>query len=157
MISIYKWQIDLLFRNPRVRQGLVQTLSAVPRHADGIDLTLAYRCTHFARCYGLNRFLVLLLLRFAAEAGLPIRELPSTGVYSVAGLGHRCGNPWACHGQPHDVQFFSFPNCAMPRNPPHQRQDFDALVLRLGVKPPPPFSGAVPLLITRQILPYHAP
>lgn len=155
--QIHKKQIDLLYQNPRIRPGLMSNLEEATQHAADLDLTLAYPCTHFGRSYGLNRFLVLLLLRYAVAAGLPIRETPSTGLHSIS-AGHSCGNPWTCHGLPHQARLLAYPACAAPpTGPVGPSQDFDVLVLRLGVRPPAPFSGTVPLLITRQILPYHAP
>ncbi len=78
---------------------VVKTLAANPH-----PVLHVHSCTHFARCYGLNHFLLLLLARVATMGNLISGPhlRPQHGVAAVAG--HGCaGNPWACHGASHTV------------------------------------------------------
>ena len=153
---VYLDQVPKLLSDARVETALDAALS----HSKGLEITLAYPCDHFSRCYGLNRLLVLLILEYADRKGLAIRELASTGLDSVTrkNYGHRCANSAAaCHGEKHEVRFLAFPSCVSGKTGLATTAPtvFDAVILRLGVTPPPPFAGS-PLLFTRQILPYHA-
>jgi hypothetical protein len=154
--KLYLDQVSELLKDAGVKTALDKALS----HSSGMEITLAYPCDHFSRCYGLNRLLVLLILEYADGKGLAIRELASTGLDSVTRMnyGHRCANSAAaCHGEKHEVRFLAFPSCVSGKTGLATTAPtvFDAVILRLGVTPPPPFAGS-PLLFTRQILPYHA-
>jgi hypothetical protein len=150
--QIHLQQVQQILPDPAVTQALQTVLE----HAKGLEVDLAYPCSHFSRCYGLNRFLTLLLLEYAREK-LAIKGIPAMGVFSVSGVHHPCVNlPWQCHGQEHKVELQPAPTCAQkPTALPTQSRNYDAVVLRLGVDPPKPFYQNSPLLITRQILPYH--
>ena len=154
-------EVRKLFNNPLTRTAVEITLDKLLQHANGFQIVLAYPCDHFSRCYGLNRFLCLLILEYAARERLRITAMPATGTFSVvAAKGmHTCGNAASCHGQEHEVLFQDYRWCG--GNPSGTAQGspetFDVVILRIGVTPPKPFTGRFSLLVTRQILPYHAP
>ncbi|MGA2600845.1 MAG: FAD-dependent oxidoreductase, partial [Bryobacteraceae bacterium] len=152
--KVYLDQVTELLKDAGVEKALDDALLNSKAFK---KITLAYPCDHFSRCYGLNRLLVLLIIKHAAAKGLvAFEDLASTGVKSVIGVSHACSkSAAACHGQEHEVSFEAFPLCASPAGAATKTEIFDAVILRLGVTPPAPFAGS-PLLFTRQILPYHA-
>jgi hypothetical protein len=156
--QVYQIAVDHLFLN--FRHELFAALDKLALRAKDLEVNLAHGCDHFTRCYGLNRFLVLLFLRYAFEARLSIRALPREAALSVTGTRHLCANASAaqCHGQEHEVQFQTAASCGqrLPNTSNGRVEKYDAVVLRIGVLPPRPFSGTVPMLLSRQLLPYHA-
>jgi len=157
--EVYRSQVQRLITNPATAPAIYNVLHGVLSHSQNLEVVLAYPCDHFSSCYGLNRLLTLLILEHARLTGLPISEGAGSSVFSVQGM-HTppCANRANdCHGEEHEVRLQPQPFCADdPTGSPDSPQVFDAVVLRLGVNPPPPFTGTYPLLITRQILPYHA-
>jgi hypothetical protein len=156
--QVHKYQVHQVLADPATAAGVSQALQAALKHSQGLEILLAYPCDHFSRCYGLNRFMTLLILEYAQANGIQIAQMPWTGVGSVIGVGHTCANQARyCHGRQHEVKLQSAPTCATnPTGKPVITKDFQAVILRLGVNAPAPFSNNSPLLITRQILPYHA-
>jgi hypothetical protein len=140
---------------------LFAALTPSPPH-----LTFTYSCDHFSCFYALNRFLVLVLLKYLAEMRNPERKSfadriawhQDTGVRSVAGVHHACaGNARACHGQEHDVVFINR-LCDGRTVPPATAPlpgVFDVLVLRHGVELA--FSSLPLVNRPRQVLPYDLP
>jgi hypothetical protein len=133
--------------------GAVHTLLSAIRY----PVLLVYPCTHFARCYGLNHFLVLLLEAVASKdtgsAGPKI--LHQRGISSVTG--HACArSPWACHGVSHTVDLESFPLCYGLPQAPAGAETAHVVVIRHGIAPHPAFIG-MPMAFARQVMPYHLP
>ena len=128
------------------------------------DITLAYPCTHFSRCYGLNRFLVLLLKEYleSVHPGRIVFQEKRKVADIVAKHTPSCHNsPRDCHGEDHTVQFCDAPDCEMPSSGTPTvtfSQDFNVIILRHGVSPPTTLSympSGTLLPFPRQILPYH--
>jgi len=153
----HQLQVRRMFTDPSISGPLQSALHHVLAHAKGMEIVLAHPCDHFSRCYGLNRFLCLLILEYASMARLAISAMPGTGMLAVNPVGHSCTGARPCHGLEHRVLFQAY-SCA--RNPSGTVQGsprtFDAVILRMGVTPPKPFTGRFQLLVTRQILPYYA-
>jgi hypothetical protein len=156
--QVHNYQVQQVLTDPATAPGVSQALDGALQHAQGLEILLAHPCDHFSRCYALNRFLTLLVLAHAQANAIPIVRVPWTGVGSVIGIGHTCANnPGYCHGKQHKVQLQSAPTCKTgPTGTPIVTSDFQVVILRLGVNAPAPFANNSPLLITRQILPYHA-
>ncbi len=129
-------------------------ISSMPR------ITLAYPCFHFGKCYGLNRFLVLLLTRYLARHHPSMILLrPNTHVVEIIGLGgHICAlQPQQCHGEPHAVTF-AFKDChgrGLTAQSDPDGRDYHAIIIRHGVTPA--VSTLPPVSRSRQMLPYHIP
>jgi hypothetical protein len=120
-------------------------------------LLQVYSCTHFARCYGLNHFLVLLLAKVASISNLASgpRLRSQCGVMAV--LGHGCaGNPWTCHGANHTVNLQDRPLCFGPQGGVAGQENVRVLVIRHGIAPHPAFFNT-PMAFSRQVMPYHLP
>jgi hypothetical protein len=121
------------------------------------SLLNVHPCTHFARCYGLNHFLVLLLAKVATIDKLACgpRVRPQSGVANVAG--HGCaGNPWTCHGVNHTVDLVDRPMCFGPPAGAAGQENAHVIVIRHGISPHPAFFGT-PMAFARQVMPYHLP
>lgn len=103
-------------------QGVVDELAAGPLWGDisgrlrvilsraqfKFNVELAHSCTHFSKCYGLNRFLVLLLLKYFQEEHsgyTPLRQ--NRKIKEISGVGpHVCRlRPKLCLGEAHQVTF----------------------------------------------------
>ena len=132
------------------------------------DVALAYPCDHFSRCYGLNRFLTLLLDeylrdRLRRESVWYVHSkkylLPATRIENVRGTGHRCARkPYQCHGLDHEVTFRVANDCFSSPLPPNKiLGTYNVIIIRHG--PTPPLTGLVhggmPISFPRQVLPYH--
>ncbi len=79
---------------------------------DATHAELIHPCTHFTKCYALNRFIVLLLASHIAE--LHHFGAIKTGyvVTNISGQGHICERkPRACFDRPHKVEM-GLANCA---------------------------------------------
>jgi hypothetical protein len=116
-----------------------------------------HSCTHFARCYGLNHFLVLLLAQVAKIRNLANgpRIRPQQGVATVSG--HGCaGNPWTCHGVNHTVHLQHRPQCFGAPGGAAGHENAHVVVIRHGIAPLPAFFS-MPMAFARQVMPYHLP
>lgn len=158
--------IDELWNNSSLQRQVAQALDNLIRQDvldKRIEVTLVHRCDHFSNCYGLNRFLVLLLDKHL-RVKYGIHSLrPHTVVTEVSGTGHTCGNvPTACHGRKHEVTFGQS-YCWTRRNheKPAGKDYFEVVIIRHGIDPPTftLTSRSTPVKRQsnpRQILPYHA-
>ncbi|MGO9598186.1 MAG: FAD-dependent oxidoreductase [Isosphaeraceae bacterium] len=125
--------------------------------ANQFPILCVYPCTHFARCYGLNHFLVLLLARVVTLRNLASgpEMRPRLGVLDVSG--HLCAaNPWTCHGSAHIVNMQHRPLCTDPPGGAAGQVDVRVLVIRHGIAPHPAFLNT-PMAFARQVMPYHLP
>lgn len=99
------------------KKGVEAALKGIMGHRPGhLEIKLVHECTHFSRCYGLNRFLVLLIAEYMRDEYGDILH-PSTRIVKIAGTGAHTGaqacqkdRPDLCHGQDHDV-YFKTVNC----------------------------------------------
>lgn len=129
-----------------------------------------YQCNHFANCYGLNRFLTLLIVRFLKERGMDVLQ-PGCRVRSIAGSsGHVCqgiaysennADQAACHGCDHDIEICRYVDCRVPEQRgwgERLRHNFfpNVLILRNGVRRSELQRKLSPPL-PRQILPLTPP
>jgi len=145
---------NILSTSYQARQEIDRMLS----HSGELEILLAHPCDHFTASYSLNRFLVHLLLTRAAQAPTPIiHERPRVYVARVEGVSHTCqGKPRDCFGEEHRVEFGDWPDCRDDRDTNTQSGgNFDAVVLRLGVKAPKPLREFMTLRFNRHSLPYH--
>ncbi len=144
----------LLARLPSLSKKLREITAAKPS-----TVKLVYPCAHFSRCYGLNRFLVLLLATYLKRYHGMDTLLSGHNLHAVHGVGHTCGrSPSTCHGQLHQVVTALDPDC---RVQPRQALAtlaplFNVVIIRHGIAPAPPlFAGAHLIAQPRQMLPYH--
>jgi len=129
---------------------------AVRRLITQRSVSLVHPCSHLARCYGLNRFVALLLERIARIDGLNVARMPQRGLSRTHSAS--CANqPWACHGVTHDVELEARPSCTM-KGPvaSTERLQAEVVVVRHGIIPNADFEN-MPMALARQIMPYHLP
>lgn len=123
-------------------------------------VVLVHPCCHFARCYGLNRFLVLLIAKVAAldKLGAGPTILRGVGVSRVVGTSalHVCGSPWVCHGVEHEVEIEHRPDCYASAGGVARTETAHVVVIRHGVAQLPAFANS-PLAFARQIMPFWLP
>lgn len=96
---------------------------------------LIHPCTHFSNCYGLNRF-VALLIRQCIFEDLGVDTVSGqTKVRSVRpdlGSGHPANCPDGCWGQPHFVELLKGAGCDASGNARPSGQDYHGVVIRHG-------------------------
>jgi hypothetical protein len=150
----YVHAVNYLLNSHATRRALRTKLAALMGR-NPYPLLLVHSCTHFARGYGLNHFLVLLLA--GVNQGFTIRSQVGVSGVSASAKGHVCGNPWSCHGVAHDVHLEQRPWCYVnPPGVPLPSESAHVVVIRHGIQPNPVFAGT-PLDFARQVLPYHLP
>jgi len=154
-------QIDILANYPRVWPMIVAALNKIVRASDSAKLCLVYPCSHFDRCYALNRFLVLLLARYyELERGETVLY-PNTKVTTVSGTTHACANnPATCYGQNHTVAYVNSACQGLPAPiSPSPGPRHEIVLLRHGIIPPTTVYGplAVAIQFPRQMIPYYSP
>ena len=125
------------------------------------NLTLVHRCNHFSRSYGLNQFLVMLIAEYfktVNPANPTVRIIGDKEVRSIISADyHTClDDPTACDGYAHSVDVDDHADCfgssgILSRLP----QDYHAIVVRHGIVPGTVPKPLRPILLPRQILPYH--
>lgn len=152
-----------LFRK-KVRRKTLQALAPFIRPTVP-HVVLAHACEHFTHGYPVNRFIALLLAHavpMLREAQVELRQ--NTFVTRIE-CHHKIGPlkerrlPRYCYAQPHTVAFRQ-PGACYDTPPPPQAsdrtEDFDAIILRFGVKEQLPMNWKrdvdKPL---RQLLPAH--
>jgi len=121
------------------------------------SVLLVCRCTHFARAYALNRFLVLLIAEYANRADR--RQFLKFGheLEGVAGVSHTCQNdPQACFGQDHEGKLIEA-SCFSKGVSSIAAGTHNVVVVRHGVRPPDKRLGTFKVRLPRQILPYVFP
>jgi hypothetical protein len=167
---IHKEAVEDLFGSslwPLIREAFDQMLADSP---DQFSVKLVYPCTHFTKCYALNRFLVLLLEKYLSDkfsvgedTYSPLVE--NTAVVEVGGTAHSCaGDPFFCHGKEHRAGFGDADcdviNDCLTRGaqiPKREEEDYDVIIIRHGVKLQSFLIGAQPVSNPRQLLPYYVP
>lgn len=147
-----------------VHEGRHKLIAEVRRLLAGNmhPVLFVHPCCHFARCYGLNHFLVLILAKVAArekvKAGPEIRQ--GVGVSRVSGASggpHTCGSgPWACHGAEHEIELQHRPLCHAPAGGLAGKETAHVVVLRHGVAQLHGFANAQ-MAFARQTMPYWLP
>jgi hypothetical protein len=142
----------LLARFPYLSQRLQTLTDRMPAR-----VRLMYPCKHFSRCYGLNRFLVLLLATYLMQNRGEQTLWSGRSLSDVQGIVHSCNNsPSTCHGQPHFVNFAHHPDCRVPPGARLPEWSSEVIIVRHGIDPAPPlFAGTHPIAQPRQMLPYH--
>lgn len=122
------------------------------------ELHLVVECTHFSACYGLNRFLALLVGAFIERSQRRtvllfrhrLKELKSIDQHSCS------RNPNVCHGKMHKATLVELPDCRDPEGKRARSIEANVLIIRHGLDlsslpwdPTPP--------VFRQALPYQFP
>jgi hypothetical protein len=156
--------VDKLLPGPGLTHP-VQDLSSVLEKMTAsmpAAVTLMHPCSHFSRCYGLNRFMVLLLATYLSRYRNTATLLPGQSLHDVVGNNHQCANsPVGCHGQAHEVTPALDPDCRSPAGSPRQAAarlpgDYNVVIVRHGIQASPLlFSGKGQVAQPRQMLPYH--
>lgn len=126
-----------------------------------LSLTFIHRCNHFGRCYALNRFIGLLLIKHLEMQSTQFRYRQSLALAEIApGSGdHRCGTTAdECHGQNHAVKLM--PSVCRPHIPLPEAEvqategsgNYNGIVVRHG-----PHTGnrVRARRSVRQLLPYY--
>jgi hypothetical protein len=123
---------------------------------DVASLRLIQSCTHFASCYALNRFLVLLLAEYLrrfhrAETILERGRLNSVSSDTCPG-----GSATACRGKRHRVKVQHDHKCDIPGSPAERFEEIgaDVLVVRHGIESPAATSAQGSI---RQTVPMYMP
>lgn len=161
--SSHRSAVDELWSNNLIRNQVINTFDDWVK--DPLpDVELAFPCDHFSKCYGLNQFLVRLLVKYLKERrDMPCLR-PQTKVVKVTEHGkHRkppakCNNdPRHCHGQDHDVWFDTSTCEGGDSNSPFiGKHVYNVVIIRHGIVPPVLlYKGTTRLSNPRQILPYH--
>jgi len=119
----------------------------------GLNIRLVHPCSHFSQCYGLNRFLVLLIARYLQDAGHSNPLQSDTGVQFVDCRHAPPFSPPVCYGQSHDV-WFQTVACATSGAASPRATPYDVVIIRHGADPPHRL-GRTPVLHPRELLPYH--
>ena len=131
------------------------------------SLKLVHWCTHFDRCYGLNRFLVLLVSEYLEASEREATIIPGAACNTVMGIGHRCDavadellRAETCHGKQHHVTLSTREECRPAAyGAPLRSLDCNILIVRHGTNPlgfQNPSTGR-PAPQVRHLLPYHVP
>lgn len=133
----YKYVVRELLRSPDLGRELANRLDDLLR-PEPVAIHWVYECNHFSICYGLNRFLALLVLKHLLHKKVTwLKCYPKCRVKTIQGLrGHGCNhNADACHGHPHEIQLERINCCAEAKTARRQPQPFGAnvLVLRHGI------------------------
>jgi hypothetical protein len=130
--------------------------SSIRVGGDVASLRLIQSCTHFASCYALNRFLVLLLAEYLrrfhrAETILERGRLKSVSSDTCPG-----GSATACRGERHRVKVQHDHKCDIPGSPAERFEEIgaDVLVIRHGIDPPIETSAQGSI---RQTVPMYMP
>jgi hypothetical protein len=153
--GIYQSIVDELAADPEVIAELSNVLEA---RLAGLKVVLYHPCDHFSPGYGLNRFLVLLLCKWAELTKASIERVPRRMLDKVEGLSHTCNrDAEKCEGKPHTLTFAIDATC-VDKPGDSVKVPADLVILRTGLehleflplsKRKTPFS--------RQILPYFPP
>ncbi|MDQ3929004.1 MAG: hypothetical protein M3328_07650, partial [Chloroflexota bacterium] len=170
--SAYEGALDELQSNSLVWYGISNVLGQLVR--DPVpSVKLVYSCTHFTKCYGLNQFLVLLLLRFLQNyASGAVEELDNTrveAVFTADSSVHSCNNnPMDCCGNDHEI-VYRYKDCSDSQPNLFFKDDpgtyYNHVILRHGPEPPnqihwmntptSPLASYHTVRLPRQMLPYH--
>lgn len=124
---------------------------------------LVYECEHFSACYGLNRFLALLVGRYLEGRSVEGRGSILMAKRRLKDLrsiekSHHCGaDPVECHGKRHRATLVEFPDCGgVAGNEVRLQQPVNVLVIRHGLDLSEFHEDPTPPLF-RQLLPYSLP
>jgi hypothetical protein len=127
------------------------------------SIRLVHSCTHFTNCYGLNRFLTLLIAGYVEKTTGTAMLIPQRRIMALAGSnGHRCqgvadGGPGQCHGASHAVTLCEHPDCRSAAGPQAETlHGINVLVIRHGVDQTP-VQSRLSAPSSRQLLPYDLP
>lgn len=156
----YRDAVRYLVTSDAGRLSLIGAVRKLLSSSPG-PVTLLYPCTHFARCYGLNHFLTLLLSQVAEKekiaVGLRLRQQVGIRLVSSGQAKHSCvGSPWQCHGKVHKIDLEQRPSCYQTAGGSAGTEKAHVLVIRHGIAPNPAFLGT-PMAFARQVMPYHLP
>jgi hypothetical protein len=136
------------------------------------EVRVVFECDHFSNCYGLNRFLALLIARVLEEKQGPVLFpgyrvvdlIPQAAPHTCQAKAYNASNPMdpdACHGWRHDVVVQEYRDCTKDKNDPTRWGDVDdkfwyanVLILRNGIFPRSKNEERLSAPCARQILPY---
>ena len=121
-------------------------------------IRLLYECTHFSTCYGLNRFLGLLMVKHLEKTGSPLFLMDQRRLKDITSAdSHQClNNPDGCHGMNHEVTWEELPDCRQPPTGVTGKFSANVLVIRHGIDLGDyPYDPTPPQF--RQLLPVNLP
>jgi hypothetical protein len=145
----------LLEEDKKLSGALHEAIEAELRDPDP-DIHLMYGCKHFGNCYGINRFLTLLVAIYLEQKLKRPILLPCKRAVDIQPLsdGHACaGSAIDCHGQMHRITWQSTIDCRNSKGPDTGCLDANVLVLRHGIDFEDVKIDATPNSHTRHILP----
>lgn len=121
-------------------------------------IQMMFECNHFANCYSINQYLVLLIARYASELlGSPVLR-PGRRLRRIVGShGHMCqGDPNHCHGEQHEIEWVTSDDCRTNAGTSNGRENANILIIRHGTYLNPLAEQMLPPL-RRHLLPYFLP
>jgi len=154
----YLYTVDTLLSEYKGK--LRRTIDLMLRGFPGLHIELAFEGDHFAHCYPLNHFLVLLLATYLERKFKRRILLPNTRIVSVRGTNaaHKCESdkPADCDEKSHEADFITA-DCSTPRGlaggRPMVNSPYNLIIVRHGIKPNKYLFGR-PAANPRQMLPY---
>lgn len=173
-------QVRWLLNTSNAAPAVGHHLPVMLRKPFPATVELAHSCSHFSRCYPLNRFLSLLFIEYLrAQGNTNFRLRSYTITKDIRGTNnHTCptaGAPLDCWGHPHEVSFEKSECSQFNTGDPHGAEVFDVILLRHSpISEPPPRrrntisvrdgagnphnpSTKVEVVERRHALPYHVP
>lgn len=156
----YQTQVQRLRFEKSLWSDIVEYLDKIVRRSQRTEMV--FHCTHFSRCYGLNRFVSLLLAAYLGNRAKVKVLYPNTVVHSIVGESpHSCrGDAVDCYGKEHAVVFRSASCPGISRiSTIKPDSTYDVIVLRHGVRPPYTIfqSTLLPVNPPRHVIPYYSP
>jgi hypothetical protein len=166
--DVYMQEINVLWHT-RLRGNVLGLANSLLRNdVRDLDVLLVHRCRHFGFCYGLNRFIAVLLAHLHADMRERSLEWVLRHGYGVVAVdperpggasphahpGLACGDPRICHGKPHwvSVQGADCSGTIAGARVVTIDVPFHSVIIRHGVERKP-FFGHAPF--PRQNPPYH--
>jgi hypothetical protein len=130
-----------------------------------LDISLAFKCSHFSHCYPLNHFLALFLASYMEKfLGSKKVLFPDTGVVSIVPTddSHRCNNekPADCEEKDHNIYFVAA-KCDASNDTASASPNlldgspYNVVIVRYGINWNDPLFGELPNGPRRHLLPYY--
>jgi hypothetical protein len=121
---------------------------------------LVFPCRHFSKSYALNHFLAHVIGRYIKlrTGKHPFRRSTMIGDVLSADSRHTCAlKPSQCEQYPHKVDFVRGYHCDSKLTKPALggTEEFDLVLLRLGLEPEKPILQSRPYVSRRHLLPFE--
>lgn len=140
---VHKDRVAKLLEDPRVGKNLDRRLQLSSPDSPARFVVIAHTCSHFGLAYALNRFLAVLIVRHLESRGMSPRRM------NVLATDHK----WAwTASKTHRVKF-QVKACGEDSGE-ESDDEFDEVIVRAGVEPPPGIKVSFASTGGRQSLPY---